>query len=80
MLRRKREEIDILDEQIMELLDKRLMIVKEIGKYKSLNSINVLDSNREQEILNKIKEYQNFEQIEDIYAVIMAKSKELQNE
>ena len=51
-----RERIDILDEQLMESLLTRFLIVKEIGEYKKENDIPILDSSREQDIYDKIAE------------------------
>ncbi|HEU64161.1 MAG: hypothetical protein KR126chlam4_00640 [Candidatus Anoxychlamydiales bacterium] len=65
-----REQIDEIDEQIVPLLEKRLKLAKEIRKYKK----EILDSNRENKILDKIKS----EYIKDIYKTIFKNSKEVQ--
>nr|NGX29556.1 hypothetical protein [Candidatus Anoxychlamydiales bacterium] len=56
--------------QIVPLLEKRLKLAKEIRKYKK----EILDSNRENKILDKIKS----EYIKDIYKTIFKNSKEVQ--
>lgn len=48
-----RAEIDQLDDQLMNLLSKRLRICREIGQYKKEHNLTVLQSNRYSEILEK---------------------------
>ena len=48
-----RGQIDELDNQIMELLAKRLRICREIGQYKKEHNMTVLQSSRYNEILEK---------------------------
>lgn len=48
-----RAEIDQLDDQLMNLLSKRLRICREIGQYKKEHNLTVLQSNRYSEILDK---------------------------
>lgn len=48
-----RTEIDQLDDQLMNLLSKRLRICREIGQYKKEHNLTVLQSNRYSEILDK---------------------------
>lgn len=50
MLRRK---IDKLDEELLDILQKRLAVVETIGNYKKKNSVTVLQPDRWQEILTK---------------------------
>ena len=49
-----RKIIDNIDEQIMKLLEERLLLVKDVGLYKRQNNIPVLDQKREQLIFDKI--------------------------
>lgn len=70
MLEKFRKEIDEIDNQIIPLLEKRLKIAKDLKKYKKT----IQDSNRENEILDKIKS----EYIKDIYKTIFKNSKEIQ--
>ena len=81
MLKNKREEINKLDNLIIEALEKRFKITKEIGFYKSQNNINILNQGREEEIINKIinGEFDNEDQIIKIYQEIMIISKDQQN-
>lgn len=48
-----RAEIDQLDDQLMNLLSKRLRICREVGQYKKEHNLTVLQSNRYSEILDK---------------------------
>jgi monofunctional chorismate mutase len=77
-LQQARLNIDELDKQIMDLLDKRFDLSIEVGKIKQANSTQVLDTNREQIILDKITKYSHSPQISTIYKTIMNESKSLQ--
>jgi chorismate mutase len=55
MLKQLRDKIDELDNQIIELLEKRFKVTNKISTYKKENNINVEDKNREQNILKKTK-------------------------
>ena len=48
-----RKEIDSIDTEIKELFLKRMYISKKIGDFKKLNKLEVLDLNREKEIIEK---------------------------
>lgn len=48
-----RQQIDFLDEQLLEILAKRMAIVKEVGIYKKTNGIPPLDKNRWKEVLRR---------------------------
>lgn len=48
-----RSQIDIFDDQLLDILERRMQIAETIGKYKKANNITVLQSNRWQEIVNK---------------------------
>lgn len=49
-----RNEVSMLDENILELLQKRLEITDKIGKYKSEKNLPIFQKSREKEILEKI--------------------------
>jgi len=49
-----RESIDAIDDQLVELLEKRMGIVRQVAEFKKHNSVNVKDRNREEEIINRI--------------------------
>lgn len=48
-----RHEIDVIDNQLMDLLSKRMRICREIGQYKKEHNMTVLQTGRYNEILNK---------------------------
>ena len=77
-----REIINGLDDQIMELLIDRLLVVKDIGEYKKKNKIPVLDQKREQQIFDKIdKKYKNKDNnnfLKSIYTQMMIETKKIQ--
>lgn len=81
-----RDSIDSIDKNILELISQRMNISKEIAKFKLKNKINVLDSNRESEIMNArfeiLKELgiSDKEFVEALFGVILIKSKIVQNE
>ncbi len=62
-----RNEIDKIDEELMELLNKRLAITKEVGLYKKQNLKIVNDKNRENNILEKADKYLYSDEIKKIY-------------
>ena len=51
-----RKKIDELDDQMIDLVVQRLAIAKEIGDIKETNGIEVIDPNRESQIINRITE------------------------
>ena len=48
-----RKQIDELDNQLMDLLAKRMRVCREIGQYKKEHNMTVLQTNRYNEILDK---------------------------
>jgi chorismate mutase/prephenate dehydratase len=76
-----RKEIDEVDEQLIPLLIKRMQIAENVAQYKVENGIPVLNSKREQEILDKVGEkcgkYGNT--IKTIYSATMDASRALQH-
>ena len=78
-----RKQIDQINNQILELLSKRLEISKKVGEYKKQNNIPIQDPIREKEILaslsNKGKELgltKNF--INQLFNPIFKNSKDVQ--
>ena len=49
-----REKLDKIDQEIMNLFTLRMNVVKQVGLYKKVNNIDVLDSTREQEIIDTL--------------------------
>ena len=51
-----RQDIDEIDEKIMELVNQRLSLAKQIGDFKKQGGIQITDSEREKEIINRLLE------------------------
>ncbi|MBN2479103.1 MAG: chorismate mutase [Parachlamydiales bacterium] len=67
-----RNQIDLIDDQIISLLEKRLMLAKKLAENKLKKQI--VDEKRENEILSKIKS----KNIQEIYKSIFNESKKIQ--
>jgi len=48
-----RSQIDLYDDQLLDLLERRMQVAETIGQYKKEHNITILQSNRWQEIVNK---------------------------
>lgn len=78
-----REKLDEIDSAIVEKLQERFRIAKEIGKYKKENNLKIED--REREAI-KLDEIENVSEPEfasynmDVFEAIIEASKELQEE
>ena len=53
-IKRLRADIDRFDQEILKLLKQRIRITEKIGKIKKTNSSDILDKQRESEILSKL--------------------------
>ena len=77
-----RQLIDKLDEEIIQLLKKRMNVSKEVGRLKEELHIPVEDKNREKEIIERLTEQagQNLseEQLIRIFTAVFKSSKQLQ--
>ena len=76
-----RKDIDSIDDAIFELLEKRMEVVKKIGRLKSQNNEAIYNPKREKEIierLNSKKKYISLSGIEEIYNAIFNVSKSLE--
>jgi monofunctional chorismate mutase len=51
MLNKYRKKIDKIDKKLIKLFEKRMDIAKCVGEYKKENNIQILDSEREKEVL-----------------------------
>ena len=78
-LKKLRNEIDKIDRKIIKLLEKRILIAKNIGFLKEKKKLPLTDIKREEEILNKLKILTNDillkESIPEIYQIIFNLSK-----
>lgn len=78
-----RDEIDDIDNEIVQLLSKRMDLVKELGQLKQSSGTDIQDKARETEILNRLKTlagekglYPDF--IDHLYSCIFIESRKLQ--
>lgn len=69
MLEEKRKEIDEVDEKIIELLEKRFVLVEGLKEHKTT----LTDEEREEEILGKASS----EQVREVYRLIFDVSKKI---
>lgn len=73
-----RKEIDSLDKEIVESLEKRMNLAEAIGRLKKEKALEILDSSREEEVLEGIKQKASPElakHILKIYGTILEESK-----
>jgi len=77
-----RQQIDDLDEEIIQLLKKRMGISKEVGDLKEKLDIPVEDKNRENEIIDRLTKQAGInlseEQLIRIFTAVFKSSKQVQ--
>jgi chorismate mutase len=73
-----RQEIDSLDDQIMELLERRYQVVDLVGQHKRASNGSIIDPKRESIILAKASKYSHSPQIQQVYRTILLESHQLQ--
>ncbi|OTN88361.1 chorismate mutase [Enterococcus sp. 7E2_DIV0204] len=77
-----RDKIDTLDKKIVALLEERMEVVEAIVAIKKMSATQILDTNREQEVLTKIATYVQNEDYQEViketYQGIMDASKHFQ--
>ena len=82
-LNKARTEINNIDKEIVNLLEKRFNIVNEIGCYKRKQNLPVYDENREKQVtkncINFLENKDYSKCIDDIYFQIMRSCKDIQN-
>ena len=49
-----RQQIDVFDEHLLDLLEKRMKVAETIGQYKKENNITILQATRWDEIINRV--------------------------
>ena len=83
-LKKLRLEIDNIDEEILELLEKRMKIVHEVGDLKKDLEISVEDLNRENEIIDRLTSHSSGEltekQLIRIFSAVFKSSKQIQRD
>lgn len=77
-----RQTIDEIDEKILELINQRLSLAKQVGNFKKQGGIQITDSEREKEIMNRLLE-KNYGPLSDgglrdIYVAIIAEGRNVQ--
>lgn len=77
-IRRRREEIDRIDDIVMTLLAQRLDLALKIGALKGAYDLPILHNGREHEILEKTGRYKYGEFVRNIYRTIVEESRKLQ--
>ena len=81
-LRKLRNKIDKIDNEISSLLLKRKKVIKRIGEYKKKEGIPIIDKNREKELILKLKNKTNNKKeqnyLVEIFASIIRNSRKVQ--
>lgn len=81
-LKKSREEIDIIDREIVQLFEKRMIIVEDIAEYKIKTGKPVLDVSRENEkiefLTSLTEDRYNKQGIKELFKQVMASSRKLQ--
>ena len=79
-----RESINEIDKKLIDLIKERMEISVKIGKYKSVNNLSILNNNREKEVIENLKNYNDNKLdnkfIERVWLQIMGYSKIIQNQ
>ena len=55
-LRQWRAEIDVIDQQLLQLLNRRARLSEEIGQLKRAHNLPVVDGNREAQVLQRLRQ------------------------
>ena len=78
-----RQAIDEIDEKIMDLINQRLSLAKQIGDFKKQGGIQITDSEREKEIMKRLVEKNNGPMRDDglrnIFGTIIAEGRNVQH-
>jgi chorismate mutase/prephenate dehydratase len=75
--------IDEIDERIMDLINRRLLLAKQIGNVKKRGAIQITDRKREKEILNRLLKKNNGplgdDGLQNIFSAIIAEGRNVQS-
>ena len=78
-----RDAIDEIDEGILDLINRRLFIAVQIGRFKKQNGIQIVDSNREKAIIDRLAARNAGplpeNALHQIFKAIMAAARDVQN-
>ncbi|MDR0922077.1 MAG: chorismate mutase [Lactobacillales bacterium] len=81
-LKSERQKIDVIDQQIVQLLEERMLAVTNIADYKLEKGLAVLDTTREEQVREKVAGYVKIdsfkETIVESFQDIMNRSREYQ--
>lgn len=84
MIEELREKIDRVDEELVELLNRRAEIATEIGREKRRLDRQVSDATREEEVIEHVKRTSHGPfsdaQLERVYRALISETKEVQKE
>lgn len=77
---KEREQIDKIDKEIIDLLEERMEVSKEIGRIKEENDLEVVDPKREKEIIRSRQRWTRLDNrfIEKLYELIFEESRKQQ--
>lgn len=70
-LKQCREQLDLIDEKIIELFEKRMLVIKDVALYKKQNNLPIVDEEREKVILKKNIEKFNNAELKQYYQTIL---------
>ena len=77
-----RQAINVIDEKILDLINERLSLAKQIGDFKKQAGIQIKDSGREEEILNRLLAKNNgpvgADGLRNIFEAIIAEGRNVQ--
>ncbi len=77
-----REEIDGIDEKMVGLIEKRMILSKKVGDYKDANNLPILDKKREEDIIqsrvNMLSDPSFAESVREIFKLVMQYSRSYQ--
>ncbi|MCL2638924.1 MAG: chorismate mutase [Oscillospiraceae bacterium] len=74
-----RKDIDALDNQIAELINKRMKIVENVAEYKKQTGTGITDNKRENEIFARVCTGENEKELRMIFETILQASREYQS-
>lgn len=82
MLEKQRKRIDEIDQELVKLFEERMQTVEEVAEIKLANDMEVLDSGREEKVIEKVQNYLENPELKDevayLYQNIMQISREHQ--
>lgn len=70
-LKQCREQLDIIDEKIIELFEKRMLVIKDVALYKKQNNLPIVDEEREKIMLQNNLEKFNNPELKQYYQTIL---------